>query len=76
MATETITLEIDATAAQAFNSVSAELRAKCLVLMKIWLQELSKANKSTLLQTMDEISAKAKKIGLTARDLELILRRG
>ena len=76
MATETITLEVDATAAQAFKSVSAQERAKLQVLMGLWLQEYSKANESTLLQTMDEISAKAKKRGLTACELELILRRG
>ena len=74
MATETITLEIDATAAQAFNSVSAELRAKFQVLMGIWLQELSKADGRSLLQTMDEISDNAKNRGLTAQELEMILR--
>jgi hypothetical protein len=74
MATEMITLEIDASAAQAFNSVSAEVRAKLQVLMGIWLQEFSKVDGSTLLQTMDEISDNARKRGLTARDLETILR--
>ncbi len=74
MATEMITLEIDATAAQAFNSVSAEVRAKLQALMGIWLQEFSTTDGSTLLQTMDEISDNAKKRGLTARDLETILR--
>lgn len=74
MATETITLEIDATAAQAFNSVADEERAKLQVLVGIWLQEYSKTDGPTLLQTMDEISDKAKNRGLTARDLEVILR--
>lgn len=74
MATETITLEIDASAAQAFKSVSAEERAKLQVLLGIWLREYSQVDESTLLQTMDEISAKAKERGLTARDLEIILR--
>jgi hypothetical protein len=74
MATETITLEIDATVAQAFNSVPPEERAKLQVLLGIWLQEYSKPDGPTLLQTMDEISDNAKNRGLTARDLELILR--
>ena len=73
MATETITLEIDATAAQVFNSVSAELRAKFQVLLGIWLQELSKTDGPSLLETMDEISDNAKNRGLTAQDLEIIL---
>ena len=74
MATETITLEIDATAAQVFNSVSAELRAKFQVLLGIWLQELSKTDGPSLLETMDEISDNAKNRGLTAQELEIILR--
>lgn len=74
MATETITLKVDATAAQVFNSVPAELRVKIEVLMGIWLQEFSKANGPTLLQTMDEISNNAKNRGLTAQHLETILR--
>jgi len=74
MATETITLEIDATAAQAFKSVSANERAKLQVFLGIWLREYSQADESTLLQTMDEISEKAKQRGLTEKDLELILR--
>ncbi|MDQ2920510.1 MAG: hypothetical protein M3R52_02670 [Acidobacteriota bacterium] len=74
MATETITLEIDTAAARAFKSVSAEDRAKLQVLLGIWLLEYSKADGPTLLQTMDEISDKAKNRGLTALDLELILR--
>ncbi len=73
MSTETITLEIDSTAAQAFKSVSAEERAKLQILFGMWLQEYSKADESTLLQTMDEISDKAKKRGLTAQDLDVIM---
>ena len=73
MATEIITLEIDATAAQVFNSVSNEGRAKLQVLLGIWLQEYSQANGRTLLETMDELSEKAKNRGMTAQDLESIL---
>ncbi len=74
MATETITLEIEARAAQAFNSASTELRTKFQVLMGIWLQELSKTDGPSLLETMDEISDSAKSRGLTAQELEIILR--
>jgi hypothetical protein len=74
METETITLEIDVAAARAFKSVSAEDRAKLEALLGIWLLEYSKPDGLTLLQTMDEISDKAKKRGLTAQKLESILR--
>jgi len=73
MATEIITLEIDATAAQVFKSVSDEERAKLQVLLGIWLQEYSQANGPTLLETMDDISEKAKNRGMTVQDLESIL---
>jgi hypothetical protein len=74
MATETITLDIDVAAARAFKSVSAEDRAKLEAFLGIWLLEYSKPDGSTLLQTMDEISDRAKKRGLTAQKLESILR--
>jgi hypothetical protein len=74
MATETITLEIDVAAARAFKSVSAEDRAKLEALLGIWLLEYSKPDGPTLAQTMDEISDKAKKRGLSAQKLESILR--
>jgi hypothetical protein len=74
MATETITLEIDSDAAQAFKSVSAEERAKLQVLLGIWLKEYSGADSPTLRQTMDEISDNAKSRGLTSEILESILR--
>lgn len=74
MATETITLEIDSDAAQAFRAVSAEQRAKLQVLLGIWLREYSKADSPALQQTMDEISDDAKSRGLTSEILESILR--
>jgi hypothetical protein len=73
MATETITLEIDSEAAQAFRSVSVEQRAKLQILLAIWLREYSKADSPTLQQTMDEISDHAKSRGLTSEILESIL---
>lgn len=74
MATETITLEIDSDAARVFKSVSEEQRAKLQVLLGIWLKEYSRADTSTLQQTMDEISDKAKSRGLTPEILESVLR--
>jgi hypothetical protein len=73
MATETITIEIDSGAAQAFRSVSAEERVKLQILLGIWLKEYSGADSPTLQHTMDGISEKAKGRGLTAEILESIL---
>lgn len=75
MATETITLEIDSEAAQALQSVSAEGREKLQILLGIWLKEYVKAANTSLRETMNEISEKAKNRGLTPEVLEPILRR-
>lgn len=73
MVTETITLEIDSEAAQAFNSVSADERRKLQVLLGIWLKEYAKANNISLKETMTGISEKAQSRGLTPEILESIL---
>ncbi len=73
MATETITLEVDAEAAQAFKAVSADEREKLQVLLGIWLKEYAKADSISLKATMDEISKEAQSRGLTPKILESIL---
>ncbi|HEX8846409.1 MAG TPA: hypothetical protein VF791_17310 [Pyrinomonadaceae bacterium] len=73
MATDTITLEIDSEAAQAFNSISSAEREKLQVLLGIWLKEYAKVDKLSLKATMDEISQKAQNRGLTPDVLESIL---
>ena len=75
MAMETITLEIDSEAARALRSVSAEGREKLQVLLGIWLREFIKADDSSLLESMNEISEKAKNRGLTPETLDSILRK-
>jgi hypothetical protein len=74
MTTETITLQIDPDAANIFRSASSEQREKLQVLMGIWLRQLGKDQSSSLRQTMDEISNKAKARGLTAEAVEEILK--
>jgi hypothetical protein len=74
MATEIITLEIDSEAAQAFKSVSADEREKLQVLLGIWLKEYARADTTSLKETMDQISEKAKSRGLTPEILESILK--
>lgn len=73
MATETITLEVDAEAARAFNSVSADEREKLQVLLGIWLKEYARADSLSLKATMDEIGEQTQRRGLTPEILESIL---
>jgi len=73
MATETITLEIDSEAAEAFKSVSAKEREKLQVLLGIWLKEYAAADSASLKETMDEMSERAQSRGLTPDVLESIL---
>jgi hypothetical protein len=73
MATETITLEIDAEAAQAFKAVSADEREKMQVLLGIWLKEFARADSASLKATMNEMSESAQGRGLTPEILESIL---
>lgn len=73
MITETITLQVDPDAASIFKSASSEEREKLQVLLGIWLRQLGKDQSSSLRQTMDEVSNKAKARGLTAEALEEIL---
>jgi len=73
MATETITLEIDSEAAQAFKSVSSDEREKLQVLLGIWLKGYARADSLSLKATMDEISERAQSRGLTPEILESIL---
>jgi hypothetical protein len=72
MATETITLQIDPDAASIFRSASSEEREKLQVLLGIWLRQFGR-DQSSLRETMNEISNKAKARGLTAEALEEIL---
>ncbi|HEX8072805.1 MAG TPA: hypothetical protein VF546_22860 [Pyrinomonadaceae bacterium] len=65
MATESVTLELDAEAARAFRSVSAGEREKLQVLLGIWLKEYARADSKSLRATMDEIGESARRRGLT-----------
>jgi hypothetical protein len=73
MSTEAITLEIDSEAAQAFKSVSAEEREKLQILLGIWLKEYVKADAFSLKETLDDVSRKAQRRGLTPEILESVL---
>lgn len=73
MSTETITLQIDADAAQIFKSAPADEQEKLRVLFGIWLKEYAKADTVSLKETMSEISERAQGRGLTPEILQSIL---
>jgi len=69
METQTITLQVDADLAQAYQAASAKDQSKLQLLLNLWLRELFVRSMS-LEELMDELSEKAQRRGLTAEKLE------
>ena len=74
MATETISLEVDADAARAFSTASAEDRRKLQLLLSLRLRELTSQPVRPLKEVMDEIGRYAEARGMTPEILESLLR--
>ncbi|MCU1267063.1 MAG: hypothetical protein JWM21_3381 [Acidobacteria bacterium] len=74
MATEQITLRIDADAARIFKSASTNDREKLELLLGVLVKEYTEGDVSSLKSTMDEIAAKARERGLTPEILEVVLK--
>lgn len=73
MTTAKITLQVDADLARIYRSAAATDQSKLNLLLNLWLREL--LTRSTPLTTlMDELSDKAQTRGLTAGELEEMLR--
>jgi hypothetical protein len=73
METQTITLQVDADLAQAYQAASAKDQSKLQLLLNLWLRELFVRSMS-LEELMDELSEKSQRRGLTAEKLEEMLR--
>ena len=73
MPTATISLEVDADAAQAFTQSSAENRRKLQLLLRLRLRELTTGPARPLKEIMDEIGEQAEARGLTPEILESLL---
>ncbi len=73
MATTVITLSVDPDLAQAYRSASVRDRSKLGLLLNLWLRELF-VRSTPLTDLMDELSDKAAARGLTAAQLEDMLR--
>lgn len=72
MATEQITIRVDAEAARAFKAASVEEQRKLEALLSMRLREVTGSQES-LREIMGEISRKAKERGLTPEILRSIL---
>lgn len=72
MATEQITIQVDAEAARAFKMASAEERRKLEMMLNLRLKEAT-GSRESLRDVMSEISRKAQQRGLTPGILQSIL---
>jgi hypothetical protein len=72
MATEIISLQVDADLARLYKSAPANDQSKLQLLTNLWLRELF-ARSTTLTVLMDELSDKAQARGLTAEKLDAML---
>jgi hypothetical protein len=72
MTTTTITLQVDADLAQAYQSAPANDQSKLRLLLNLWLRELF-ARSTSLAALMDELSDRAEARGLTSEKLEEML---
>jgi hypothetical protein len=73
MATELITIQVDAEAAKAYKAAPADEQKKIQVLLSLWLKEVATADPVSLKELMSDIGNRAKERGLTAEELESIL---
>jgi hypothetical protein len=74
MSTETISIVVDADAAQTFYEASPDERRKLELLLRLRLRELTLGRARPLRAIMDDIGAEAEGQGLTPELLESMLR--
>lgn len=74
MATETITVQVDREAAQAFNAAPPADQRKMAALLSLWLKDVATAEPEALKRLMTDISRKARDLGLTPEILDNLLR--
>ena len=72
MATEQITISVDAAAARAFKAATTDEQKKLAILLSLRLAEAT-GGKESLKDIMSEISRKAQQRGLTPEILDSIL---
>lgn len=73
MPNATISIEVDAQTANAFQDATAEERRKLQLLLKLRLRELTINPRRSLKEIMDEMGQEAEARGLTPEILESLL---
>ena len=76
METTTITIEVDAEAAEVFANASPEERKKMELLLSMHFKRIASKPERTLKQVMDDMGSQAAASGLTPEILVSILRGG
>jgi hypothetical protein len=73
MATEPITIHLDAEAARVFKTAGPEEQKKMEALLGLWLKEIATTEALSLKEVMDDAGRTAQASGLTPEILESIL---
>jgi len=73
METESVTIQVDAGAAQAFTEASSEEKRKLQLLLSLRLRELTSLPRRSLKAVMDEIGRNAADRGMSPTVLDSIL---
>jgi hypothetical protein len=73
MAGESITIEIDPQAAEAYRMASPESQKRMRALLSLWLRDVATADPARLKEIMTEIGRKAQERGLTPEILSSLL---
>lgn len=74
MVRPTITIEVDEKTAQTLAQASLEERQKVEALLRLRLRELASEDAASLTETMDAMAQRAAERGLTADELDAMLR--
>ena len=74
MATETITIQVDREAAEAYKAAAPRDQRKMGALLSLWLKDVAMAEPAALKQMMTDLSKKARDRGLTPEILENLLK--
>jgi hypothetical protein len=73
MATNTITIPVDPSLVEAYETASKEDREKFLQLVEVWLSSLRSSDERSLSEIMDVVSEQAQAHGLTEEMVEVLL---
>lgn len=73
MATNTITIPVDPSLVEAYETASKEDREKFLQLVEVWLSSLRSSDERSLSEIMDVVSEQAQAHGLTEEMVKVLL---